>query len=156
MNQIDAYRLARAEMAKHPELASWTFRFDNGQRRLGVCRPKQKQIGLSRSYVSLNTDELILDTIRHEIAHALDWERNKKAWHGWTWRAICREIGARPERYKPDAVVAHKYNLVVKPSMEVVGRYHRLPNWATNGSLSRRMVIGRPETRGNLMFVLAK
>lgn len=39
-----------------------------------------------------------LDTIRHEVAHAIDFNRRKTSDHGSQWRAIARLVGAKPER----------------------------------------------------------
>jgi len=90
---------------------AWAFGFDNAKRRLGVCRyqPRvegQKRITLSRHYVRLNglayRDEsglqVIDDVIRHEIAHAIDYEQRGRSDHSAPWQAICREVRADPSR----------------------------------------------------------
>ncbi len=89
----------------------WVFGFDNAKRRLGACRyrpgtPPTKRITLSRHYVRLNglacRDEsglqVIDDVIRHEIAHAIDYERRGRSDHSSAWKAICRKVGADPSR----------------------------------------------------------
>ena len=81
----------------------WVFKFDNAVRRFGCCRPKKKEISLSKKIVQLNLDynpEKVHDTILHEIAHALvhiNYGPVKHA-HGWEWKQTCINIGANPER----------------------------------------------------------
>jgi len=61
---------------------------------------KRHLIKLSIPYIALNTYEEMLDTLLHEIAHVLSDVRNKKrTCHGPEWKAVCREIGCRPEVY---------------------------------------------------------
>lgn len=38
------------------------------------------------------------DVVRHEIAHAIDYERRGRSDHGPVWKAIARRIGADPTR----------------------------------------------------------
>lgn len=84
----------------------WKFEWDHAKRRAGYCRYSAKTISLSRHYVTLNVAERlddIIDTILHEIAHAL---AGSEAKHGPKWRAVCEQIGARPERCYRSAVIS--------------------------------------------------
>jgi len=82
-------------------LMGWRFRFDNSYRRAGLCRYEGQIITLSRYLVLLNPWTEVIDTILHEIAHAL----TPGDGHGELWKAKCREIGARPDQYyRPDLV----------------------------------------------------
>lgn len=95
-----AKTLALELMRKHG-LAGWRFRYDLARRRFGCCIPSEKIIALSRPLVLLNSVEQVRDTILHEIAHALTPGDH----HGAKWKAMCRRIGAKPERcFKPDQV----------------------------------------------------
>jgi len=89
---------ALALMDKHG-LHGWTFDFNRAKRQVGVCkyptRTKPGCIELSMHYCERNDEEDILDTILHEIAHALVGPSHG---HDEVWKAKCREIGARPER----------------------------------------------------------
>ena len=83
----------------------WTFRWDHAKRRAGRCSYSRKTITLSRHFAELNvTDRLgeIIDTILHEIAHAL------APWHGHDdeWKSVCLKVGARPERCYDSEVVS--------------------------------------------------
>lgn len=76
----------------------WTFGFDRARKRLGVCRIARKQITLSRHLTQTLPDEEVEDTIRHEIAHAIDYERRGKSNHDATWKRVAKRCGAKPER----------------------------------------------------------
>ena len=76
----------------------WTFGFDRARKRLGVCRIQDKRITLS-SHLSRSLPAAeVEDTIRHEIAHAVDAERRGRSNHDRTWKAVARACGATPER----------------------------------------------------------
>src|SRR5579872_4171987 len=102
MNQFHARKMARQLMDEHG-LTDWTFRFDNARVRAGSCRYSTKTITLSRHYVALNNEDEVLDTVLHEIAHAL---AGKGTGHGPVWKRFCQLIGARPERCYDTAKVA--------------------------------------------------
>ena len=76
----------------------WTFGFDRARRRLGVCRIADKRITLSRALTLRLPPADVDDTLRHEIAHAIDAERRGRSGHDATWRALAVACGARPER----------------------------------------------------------
>src|SRR5690242_10849473 len=87
-------QLALERMAQHG-LHDWRFAFNRRKRSMGLCRYAEKTIELSIYLVDRNGPDEILDTILHEIAHALV---GPKHGHDAVWKAKCREIGARPER----------------------------------------------------------
>ena len=107
-------------------LEHWAFGVSNTKRAIATCHISKQKIVFSKVFMNMDYKE-IKDTILHEIAHALDWERNRKAWHGHTWKAICREIGARPRASKAVANVKidYKYDLTCEKCGNVVGRAHR-------------------------------
>ncbi len=100
MNLYEAAHLARDLMTRH-ELVGWSFAFDHARRRFGRCDYTNRQISLSKHLTFLNPLEEVRDTLLHEIAHAL----TPGAKHGPRWRAVCRQIGARPIRCYTDAQV---------------------------------------------------
>jgi len=115
-----ARALAVHLMARHG-LEGWTFAFDRARKRLGSCLPSSRRITLSSTLTRLNDEEVVRDTILHEIAHAL----TPGDGHGARWRAACRKIGARPERLVP----SHEVVLPPAPHALVCdrcgGRYPR-------------------------------
>jgi predicted SprT family Zn-dependent metalloprotease len=90
----DVEALARRLMRRHG-LARWEFGLNRSKRNLGLCRYTLQRIELSAHFVAGHDEPAIRDVILHEIAHAL---AGHEAAHGPLWRAICRAIGARPER----------------------------------------------------------
>ena len=81
---------AEREMAKHIDLSVWRLEFDNAKTRAGVCKHDPKVIGLSRLFIEVSTDEVIMQTVLHEIAHAMN---GAKVGHGKKWRDTATSIG---------------------------------------------------------------
>lgn len=101
METYDASRLARTLMNQHG-LGHWIFEFSRAERINGDCSHHHQRIRLSRHYVQLNSEELVRDTILHEIAHALVGPGHG---HDHAWKRKCVEIGARPVRCKDAAEI---------------------------------------------------
>lgn len=91
----EIHKLARRLMAIHG-LGDWTFAFNRRKRAMGYCYCGIKTIELSVYFVESNPEEVIRDTLLHEIAHALVGPEHG---HDEVWKAKCREVGAKPERY---------------------------------------------------------
>lgn len=96
MTRPELERFAAARLREHVG-SGWTFRWTRAKTRLGECRGADRRIGVSVHIVTLPQSEQI-DTVLHEVAHAIDHERRGFSRHDAVWREICREIGARPER----------------------------------------------------------
>lgn len=112
----DVPRLTRYLLEQHGLWGKgWRFRWDHAKRRAGGCHHGRKVISLSRHYVALNVagrSDDIVDTILHEIAHALCGPHEG---HGAAWKATCVRIGARPQRcYDSATVEMPKGRLVAK------------------------------------------
>lgn len=93
MQLTDAATLTRKMMNEHG-LGHWMFEWDKSVRRFGCCHRGEKKITLSEYLVRLNTEERVLHTIVHEIAHALTPGDH----HGPKWKAKCRELGIKDTR----------------------------------------------------------
>jgi predicted SprT family Zn-dependent metalloprotease len=87
-------QLAYDLLSKHG-LHDWSFAFNRRKRHLGLCLFHLHTIELSVYLILKNPDEEILDTILHEIAHALVGPGHG---HDAVWKKKCLEIGARPVR----------------------------------------------------------
>jgi predicted SprT family Zn-dependent metalloprotease len=94
MNLQAAVNLANEKIQEHLPNMGWTFQLDNSVKQFGVCRYCTRVISMSRHLIQLNNEEQVLDTILHEIAHAL----TPRAHHGYEWKMACIRIGAKPER----------------------------------------------------------
>lgn len=81
----------------------WLFRFDGAVVRFGLCSHKRATIYLSSPLTLLNSEEQVIDTILHEIAHAL---APVTSGHDCTWQTIARSIGCDGKRCYTAAVIA--------------------------------------------------
>jgi predicted SprT family Zn-dependent metalloprotease len=112
MNVQQAYTLAVNLLDKHGLRAKgWVIDIDNAKRRFGCCNYTKKEISLSRPLIEANEHPQVLDTILHEIAHALTPGHH----HDEVWKAKCREIGCKDERCYSDkdtVLIAGKYKAV--------------------------------------------
>ena len=137
MDLHQAEQLARDLMDEHGVTADgWQFAWSNGKRQLGAAQirrkknPKagkvveQKRIKLSRHLVRLNDDDEVRDTILHEIAHAIAGLENG---HNAKWKAVCRRIGAKPQRLAGEGVnvVEARYTIVCGICEKGIGKRHR-------------------------------
>jgi predicted SprT family Zn-dependent metalloprotease len=98
---LDARDLAMRLMRQYG-LHDWCLAFNGRKRTLGLCWYERKVIALSVHLCELNPPEIVEDTIRHEIAHAL---AGPGTGHGPVWQAMAREVGADPKRACTDCVM---------------------------------------------------
>ncbi len=128
MNLVTAKHLAIQLMDKHGLLdKGWSFEFDTAKRRFGVCRYGTKRIGLSQPLTEANDEIQVVDTILHEIAHALVGHGHG---HDSVWKAKCVEIGAKPERCYTEedtTIIAGKYKAVCGACGKTFHRHKRVP-----------------------------
>lgn len=159
MEPQHALDLLNRKLAEHGLTErGWTGGLDNAVRRFGVCMPQRKRITLSRHLATINSDEETLDTVLHEIAHALAWvEYGEDCGHDERWQAIAARIGARPERtvdVEEASSVAGSWFLVHSETGEVFNSYHKRPQ---PRDLATIWIRGRrAETEGKLTVVSAR
>jgi predicted SprT family Zn-dependent metalloprotease len=84
--------IANDEIVKHG-LHGWTFGLGNTKRQLGVCKYRTKRIEIAEYYARNSPWETVLDTLLHEIAHAI---AGPAARHGRAWKAVASRLGATP------------------------------------------------------------
>lgn len=94
MQTSAALRLARSLMNEHG-LHDWTLTLDRAKTRAGAMFPRQRRISLSGPLTRVHDEELVRDTILHEIAHALVGHEHG---HDRVWKAKARELGASDQR----------------------------------------------------------
>lgn len=92
MDLQDLEATARRELAANG-LDGWTFGLARTKRRLGVCKFHTKRIEIAEYYARHSVPESVLDTLRHEIAHAIAGPAAK---HGPKWKAVAIRLGATP------------------------------------------------------------
>ena len=92
MDIKEAEILADSLMSQH--LADrWKFKWDKATSRFGSCCNSSKTLTLSRKLTELNNIQDVMDTILHEIAHALDYEERGTSNHDKNWVKIAKSIG---------------------------------------------------------------
>lgn len=133
----EAEELARKLMAEwlHPV---WKFGWSRSQTKIGECildlvTPRYL-IRLSRPFTLVNPREVVEETIRHEIAHALTYRdralRGDRASHGPEWQANAIRVGARPEAYAGEEVTEppRKWQATCPACGRVNGRHRWTPD----------------------------
>lgn len=117
---------AREIMDRHG-LQSWRLVMDDARRRLGCCKYNRKTITLSRRHLETSQEADVVDTILHEVAHALVGPNNG---HNNVWRSMCVKIGAKPNRCKSVSDDFHEdapFVAECKPCNNKWQRYRRPP-----------------------------
>jgi len=129
MDTTAARTLALELMAQYRlDTIGWTFTFDRAKSRAGQCRFDTRVISMSESYVKINNEDEIRDTILHEIAHALC---GKAAGHGPVWQRKARAIGCTGKRTTAaKASESHRYEAHCpgNGTAHIAGKYHRRPS----------------------------
>lgn len=138
-------------------MLDWAIAFTNANKQLGCTSLKHgvKVLYFSRAHINNDSWDEVEDTVRHELAHALEFELfGLMNGHGPRWRRLAAELGAKPERtLKNKAAMGHRdYKWKLMYGNEVLAGYFRYPA-AKARSLSTLQVAGRPETKGNIRLV---
>jgi len=92
--EIDMSKKAREIMNAHG-LQEWNLVIDNARRRAGCCKYDKKIITLSKRHLDLSEEHEIINTVLHEVAHALVGPNHG---HDKIWKSMCVKIGAKPNR----------------------------------------------------------
>lgn len=97
-----AQEKAKQLMIQHG-LTDWAFTWDNAKMRLGQCSYKDKTISLSRILTIHRTEADTVNTILHEIAHALTPGHGHG--HGRMWIHTAKLIGCTAERCSKEILI---------------------------------------------------
>jgi predicted SprT family Zn-dependent metalloprotease len=123
--------LGREYLDQPLESAGWTFAFDKAKTRFGNTNFGKKRVTVSERLLrnGLSFDQ-IEDTLRHEIAHVLDYEDRGTSDHTHQWKKWARRCGADPsttghlpEEVKPD----YRWWLWCPECEEKVSGFYRKP-----------------------------
>lgn len=137
---------------------NWSWGYNTNKSRLGVCRGKQKLIEISTFllYPNLATGaKEFEDTIRHEIAHAIDVEVNGSSSHGYKWQRIAIQVGAKPTRCSSGIETGKGKYTVKCDTCNHEEQAHRKRRGATAcGKCCRRHNGGRYSDKFLLRFVV--
>lgn len=96
MNITDALILAADAMTEHGlSYNDWTATITNSRSVFGRCNYTRRELQFSRILTENATESQFLETLHHEIAHALVGHSHG---HGPVWQAKMRELGYAPNR----------------------------------------------------------
>ena len=80
-------------------LSDYTFTWDRAVRRFGCHNGRLKTLSLSRPMTEHeNNEKRVINTILHEIAHALDYRKRGYSNHDSEWKRMAKSIGCSGER----------------------------------------------------------
>lgn len=102
MNVFEETRKLYNEYGLH----DWTYRFGKSKTSFGVCFPTLKVIEYSE-HILLHDDETILETVRHEVAHAIAFSQGSCG-HDKIWGDIFVGLGGSGERVASKSLVGTK------------------------------------------------
>lgn len=108
MNKQEFKKLAQDYIEKYIPGHNYIFKYNKGYRRVGYCNIKDKIISVSEVLLEQAGFDEAMDTLLHEIAHAIAYEKYNSYGHTQAWRNICCEIGAKPERVKEGLILKKK------------------------------------------------
>ena len=126
------------ELLEYHQLSLWSFHFDNSRKRAGCCQYGTQVISLSYEFAKYAPEEEILDTILHEIAHALVGKAHHH--HDDVWRTKALAIGCSGRRC---------HDLLFTPLRYIVQCERGC--WVTTTERRRRHVLCR-RCRGELVY----
>jgi len=75
------------------DVQGWRLEFRNYGQRFGWCCSRRLVIALDTFYAKNNDEKLVLDTLTHEVAHALVGPIHG---HGPIWKAMAMRLGCIP------------------------------------------------------------
>lgn len=100
----------------------WSFRWDHAKTRFGQCNYTHRTIQLSKPLTATNTESEVLDTILHEIAHALTPGHG----HDAVWSRKATELGANGQRCsKQTKGISYKYAGWCRDCGQLISVAHR-------------------------------
>lgn len=113
---IDIYRHKDASIINLKELG-WRFEYNSRKRAAGLCNYTKKTIYLSKYLVTQNLEKGLEfeNTLRHELAHAIDGAMGQRSHHNNVWKSIARKVLCTAERcYSSEDIgdTKSKYTLI--------------------------------------------
>jgi len=136
----------------YPFLEAWSVGFDRAKRRAGVCKLNSKEICISYQHIENNYNDVVLDTLLHEFAHAIAFELYQDRGHGRRWKEIASLIGAAPK-------ATGKFNLPDSPWMlvsvcNIDSKVEKItPRYRRNKNIRHYALRGNPGSKGSLYYV---
>jgi len=144
---IDIYRHKGASVINLKDLG-WTFEYNTRKRAAGLCNYTYKTIYLSKYLVTQNLEKGLEfeNTLRHELAHALDGAMGGRNHHNNVWKAIARNVLCTAERcYKSSDIgdTKSKYTLVCDTCKKETASHKRKKRVSACGKCCNELNNGR-------------
>ena len=79
LTEQEALTLTNALLAEY-HLTDWTVEWDNDRILAGSSTQNTRRITLSRVMLAGRSDDVLIETIRHEVAHALTSGNHDEEW----------------------------------------------------------------------------
>ena len=137
MNLIELKRTAQDMMDQHGLTArGWVLDFNTNKSRAGVCYHRERKIAFSTVLMKHFGEAEALNTVTHEIAHALVGPGNG---HNYTWKQMHIRLGGNGSRTwsdKTGTVIANtsKWRCECRVTRKVLGYRNRLTANMRNAS----------------------
>tara|TARA_R110001583_G_scaffold50017_1_gene156194 strand:+ start:6214 stop:6714 length:501 start_codon:yes stop_codon:yes gene_type:complete len=97
--KLEKARNIALKLMRQHGVSDYTFKWDRAVRRFGCHNGRLKTLSLSRPMTEHETNEKrVINTILHEIAHALDYKKRGKSNHDSEWKRVAMSIGCSGER----------------------------------------------------------
>lgn len=104
--KLEKARNISLRLMRQHGLSDYTFKWDRAVRRFGCHNGRLKTLSLSRPMTEHeNNEKRVINTILHEIAHALDYRKRGYSNHDYEWKRVARSIGCSGERCSSDSGV---------------------------------------------------
>ncbi len=126
MNSTKLMEEAAVLLKKH-NLLDWSVELrPHTGFRLGGCHYRLRLIALNTFYVANNSEEMVVDTLLHEVAHALTPGHQ----HDVVWKAMAIQLGCRPDRNAMTGLVLQpgRYKAVC-PTCQAIFYKYRKPRY---------------------------
>ena len=91
LSEIESFAIGRMDKYKELYMKHWQFGFDNSESRTGRCDYDYRLITLTLTYCAMAEKEEIIDTVLHELAHALTPGEG----HSTEWQYMAKRIGCK-------------------------------------------------------------
>lgn len=136
----------------------WRFQWSSHKRRFGQCDYRKKLIEVSEFMFRMTVPEQredFLDTVKHEVAHALAYIKDGHCGHGKPWKKWAVKLGANPRatsqiKFK-DSLEGVKYVIIdTSNNDKIVQRYYRKPRQSVFRNIKHYTANDRPESLGKL------
>ena len=131
MNSTKLMEEAAVLLKKH-NLLDWSVELrPHTGFRLGGCHYRLHLIALNTFYVANNSEEMVVDTLLHQVAHALTPGHQ----HDVVWKAMAIQLGCRPDRNAMTGLVLQpgRYKAVC-PTCQAIFYKYRKPRYIRSSS----------------------